>query len=124
MGDKSEILQGTLDLMVLKTLEAMGPMHGYGLARRIEQLSEDERVSLAREIARILRPGGRVVVLGGGEPTGFVKLLSKGPASPLVLSGEMNTLLTANGFGIVRTLAEREGLVFIEGLKPRTPVTL
>ena len=41
MGDKSEILQGTLDLMVLKTLEAMGPMHGYGLARRIEQLSEE-----------------------------------------------------------------------------------
>jgi PadR family transcriptional regulator PadR len=39
--DKSEILQGTLDLMVLKTLEAMGPMHGYGLARRIEHLSEE-----------------------------------------------------------------------------------
>jgi PadR family transcriptional regulator, regulatory protein PadR len=38
---KSEILQGTLDLMVLKTLDAMGPMHGYGLARRIEQMSED-----------------------------------------------------------------------------------
>jgi PadR family transcriptional regulator PadR len=36
---KSEILQGTLDLMVLKTLEAMGPLHGYGIARRIEQLS-------------------------------------------------------------------------------------
>jgi len=89
----------------------------------IEQLSEDERVSLASEVARILRPGGRVVVLGGGEPTGVVKLLSKAPASPLVLSGKMNTLLTANGFGIVRTLAEREGLVFIEGLKPRTPVT-
>src|SRR5579885_2159272 len=39
--DKSEILQGTLDLMVLKTLDAMGPLHGYGIARRIEQLSED-----------------------------------------------------------------------------------
>ena len=39
--DKSEILQGTLDLMVLKTLEAMGPMHGYGVARRIEQLSRE-----------------------------------------------------------------------------------
>ncbi|HEV3201816.1 MAG TPA: PadR family transcriptional regulator [Bryobacteraceae bacterium] len=39
--DKSEILQGTLDLMVLKTLEAMGTMHGYGIARRIEQLSEE-----------------------------------------------------------------------------------
>ena len=38
---KSEILQGTLDLMVLKTLDAMGPMHGYGIARRIEQLSDD-----------------------------------------------------------------------------------
>jgi transcriptional regulator len=37
---RSEILQGTLDLMVLKTLDAMGPMHGYGIARRIEQLSE------------------------------------------------------------------------------------
>jgi PadR family transcriptional regulator PadR len=37
---KPEILQGTLDLMVLQTLAAMGPMHGYGLARRIEQLSD------------------------------------------------------------------------------------
>jgi PadR family transcriptional regulator len=37
---KSEILQGTLDLMVLKTLDAMGPQHGYGIARRIGQLSE------------------------------------------------------------------------------------
>jgi PadR family transcriptional regulator len=37
----TEILQGTLDLMVLKTLDAMGSMHGYGIARRIEQLSED-----------------------------------------------------------------------------------
>jgi len=38
---KSEVLQGTLDLMVLKTLDAIGPQHGYGIARRIEQLSED-----------------------------------------------------------------------------------
>jgi PadR family transcriptional regulator PadR len=41
MEHRSTILQGTLDLMVLKTLDAMGPMHGYGLARRIEQISED-----------------------------------------------------------------------------------
>jgi transcriptional regulator len=39
--EKSEILRGTLELMVLKTLEAMGPQHGYGLARRIEQISQD-----------------------------------------------------------------------------------
>jgi PadR family transcriptional regulator, regulatory protein PadR len=42
VGDKkSEVLQGTLDLMVLKTLHALGPLHGFGIARRIEQLSED-----------------------------------------------------------------------------------
>jgi len=41
MADKSDILQGTLDLMVLQTLDAMGPLHGYGIARRIEQISED-----------------------------------------------------------------------------------
>ena len=44
MEEKSAILQGTLDLMVLKTLDAMGPMHGYGIARRIEQLSEEALV--------------------------------------------------------------------------------
>jgi PadR family transcriptional regulator PadR len=38
---KSSILQGTLDLMVLTTLDSMGPLHGYGIARRIEQVSED-----------------------------------------------------------------------------------
>jgi len=38
--EQSEILQGTLDLMVLRTLDAMGPQHGYGIARRIEQISE------------------------------------------------------------------------------------
>jgi PadR family transcriptional regulator PadR len=40
-ADKSEVLQGTLDLMILKTLQALGPQHGFGIARRIEQLSED-----------------------------------------------------------------------------------
>jgi PadR family transcriptional regulator, regulatory protein PadR len=39
--DKSEVLQGTLDLMILKTLDARGPTHGFGIARRIEQVSED-----------------------------------------------------------------------------------
>jgi PadR family transcriptional regulator PadR len=39
---KLDLLQGTLDLMVLQTLDAMGPLHGYGIARRIEQLSQNE----------------------------------------------------------------------------------
>ena len=41
MGDKADVWQGTLALMVLKTLESMGPLHGYGVARRIEQTSGD-----------------------------------------------------------------------------------
>ena len=41
MGDKLDVQQGTLAVMVLKTLETMGPLHGYGIARRIEQTSGD-----------------------------------------------------------------------------------
>jgi transcriptional regulator len=41
MSDKADVWQGTLALMVLKTLQTMGPLHGYGIARRIEQTSGD-----------------------------------------------------------------------------------
>ena len=41
MGDKTDVWQGTLALMVLKTLETLGPLHGYGIARRIEQTSSN-----------------------------------------------------------------------------------
>jgi PadR family transcriptional regulator len=41
MPDKSDVWQGTLALMILKTLQALGPLHGYGIARRIEQTSGD-----------------------------------------------------------------------------------
>jgi len=41
MTDKTDVWQGTLSLMVLKTLDTMGPLHGYGIARRIEQISGD-----------------------------------------------------------------------------------
>jgi hypothetical protein len=40
-ADKSEVPQGTLNMMILKTLHALGPLHGFGIARRIEQVSED-----------------------------------------------------------------------------------
>jgi transcriptional regulator len=60
-GDKSEILQGTLDLMVLKTLESMGPLHGYGIARRIEQISEDalqiNQGTIYASLVRLLQRG-------------------------------------------------------------------
>ncbi|HEY8413761.1 MAG TPA: PadR family transcriptional regulator [Pyrinomonadaceae bacterium] len=45
MSSKNEIWQGTLALMILKTLDSLGPLHGYGIARRIEQISGD-RLSL------------------------------------------------------------------------------
>jgi transcriptional regulator len=40
-GTRGEVLQGTLDLIVLKTLDTLGPLHGYGIAQRIQQVSED-----------------------------------------------------------------------------------
>lgn len=39
--DRSEIMQGTLDLMILQSLQTLGPLHGWGIARRLEQVSED-----------------------------------------------------------------------------------
>src|SRR4051812_4342483 len=41
MSDKTDVLQGTLDLMVLKTLDTLGALHGYGIAQRLQQVSED-----------------------------------------------------------------------------------
>ncbi len=58
---KSEILQGTLDLMVLKTLAAMGSLHGYGIARRIEQISEEalqiNQGTIYASLVRLLHKG-------------------------------------------------------------------
>jgi PadR family transcriptional regulator PadR len=61
MGDKQEVWQGTLALMILTTLEAMGPQHGYGIARRIEQTS-----------------GGRLVLNYGTVYPALLKLEQEG----------------------------------------------
>ncbi|HTQ62771.1 MAG TPA: PadR family transcriptional regulator [Candidatus Solibacter sp.] len=59
--EKSEILQGTLDLMVLQTLASMGPLHGYGIARRIEQISEEalriNQGTIYASLVRLLQKG-------------------------------------------------------------------
>jgi transcriptional regulator len=69
--DKAEILQGTLDLMVLKTLEAMGPLHGYGIARRIEQISEDavrlNQGTIYAALVRLLQKGWIKAEWGASE---------------------------------------------------------
>lgn len=55
---RPEVLQGTLDLIVLKTLDALGPLHGYGIARRVEQLSEETlRLNEGTVYASLLRLG-------------------------------------------------------------------
>ena len=68
---KSEILQGTLDLMVLKTLEAMGPMHGYGIARRIEQISDEalqvNQGTIYLCLVRLVQKGGITAEWGASE---------------------------------------------------------
>lgn len=68
---KSEILQGTLDLMVLKTLEAMGPLHGYGIARRIEQVSEEllqiNQGTIYASLVRLLQSGWISAAWGASE---------------------------------------------------------
>jgi ubiquinone/menaquinone biosynthesis C-methylase UbiE len=82
-----------------------------------------DRPAAVREVARILRPGGRVILIGATPRTGLAGLLAGGTpaAPPFAASREANLALAGNGFSIVRTLAEREGLVFVEGIKPRTP---
>lgn len=80
----------------------------------------EERVAAIREIVRVLRPGGRALVVGGVPRGGLGAVLSRsrnGP--PFVASGDATKALEADGFKSVRTLAQREGLVFVEGIKPR-----
>ncbi len=87
----------------------------------MDALRADQRAIVVHEIFRILRRGGRVVIVGSAARTGLAALLARTPAGTFTATGGVNAALEAGGFRSVRTLAEREGLVFVEGLKPRVP---
>ena len=80
LDDKSGILQGTLDLMVLKTLDVMGPLHGYGIARRIEQISQDalqiNQGTIYASLVRLLQRGWITGEWGASENNRKAKFYS------------------------------------------------
>lgn len=77
----------------------------------------EDRVAAVREARRILRPGGRVMVIGAVPRGGLGALFTRAQSGPAF---DPTPLFAADSFKSVRTLAERDGLVFIEALKPRT----
>jgi ubiquinone/menaquinone biosynthesis C-methylase UbiE len=76
-----------------------------------------ERASIAAEAQRVLRPGGRCVVIETSAHTSLGGLVSRAVNTEFLSGGGAPPLLTAAGFAAVRTLAEREGLTFAEGVK-------
>lgn len=109
---KSEILQGTLDLMVLKTLEAMGPLHGYGIARRIEQISEEalqlNQGTIYASLVRLLQRGWISGKWGASENNRKAKFYSITKAGRKQLAAEAENWERISGvIGRVLQLAER-----------------
>ena len=112
--DKSEILQGTLDLMVLKTLDAMGPMHGYGIARRIEQVSEESLLinqgTIYLCLIRLVQKGWITTEWGSSENNRKAKFysLSRAGRKQLVAETE-NWERIAGTIGRLLGLSARKG---------------
>jgi transcriptional regulator len=109
---KSEILQGTLDLMVLKTLHAIGPLHGYGIARRLEQISDDvlqlNQGTIYASLARLLQRGWISAAWGASENNRKARFYSITKAGRKQLTAETeNWKRIAGVIGRVLRLAER-----------------
>lgn len=79
-------------------------------------MTSKDRVAAVRELVRVLRPGGRAVVIGAASRGGLAALLTREQTGP---SFDVERALQAEGFKSVRLLAEREGLRFVEGIKSR-----
>jgi len=93
MKPKADVWQGTLALMVLKTLDAMGPLHGYGIARRIEQTSENvlsiNQGTLYPVLLRLEQEGAVKSVWGNSENNRKAKFYTITKAGRRQLASEM-----------------------------------
>jgi SAM-dependent methyltransferase len=86
----------------------------------VHAIRPEDRTALMSELFRILRPAGRAIVVGAIPQAGLGAIFKRGTGQPsFAASGAMHELLTLAGFRPVRTLAERDGLVFVEAAKPR-----
>ena len=113
MGEaKTDVLQGTLDLMVLKTLEALGPLHGYGIARRIEQVSENllqlNQGTLYPALLRLQQRGWIKSEWGTSENNRKAKFYSLSPAGRRQLDVEAKNWERISGV-MARLLNGQEG---------------
>src|SRR5579864_4083456 len=111
-GDKSEILQGTLDLMVLKTLDTMGSLHGYGIARRIEQISEEalqiNQGTIYASLVRLMQKGWITGAWGTSENNRKAKFYSITKNGKKQLNAEAESWERIAGvIGRVLRIAER-----------------
>ena len=110
--ERSEILQGTLDLMVLKTLQAMGPQHGYGIARRIEQVSDVllqlNQGTIYASLVRLGRRGWIASTWGASENNRKAKYYALTRAGKRQLTSEAaNWQRIASFMGRVLAMGER-----------------
>jgi transcriptional regulator len=105
-------LQGTLDLMVLKTLEALGPLHGYGIARRIEQVSENllqlNQGTLYPALLRLQQRGWIKSEWGTSENNRKAKFYSLSPTGRRQLAVEAKNWERISGV-MARLLSGQEG---------------
>jgi PadR family transcriptional regulator PadR len=92
MSPRADVIQGTLDLMVLRTLDTLGPMHGWGIAQRLEQVSEDVlRINPATLYPALLRLEQRRLIkskLGTSEYNRRARFYSITPAGRRQLAEE------------------------------------
>jgi PadR family transcriptional regulator, regulatory protein PadR len=111
-GAKTDVLQGTLDLMVLKTLEALGPLHGYGIARRIEQVSENllqlNQGTLYPALLRLQQRGWIKSEWGTSENNRKAKFYQLSPAGRRQLAVEAKNWEQISGV-MARLLSGQEG---------------